>query len=103
MASDIMITDYSSAAFDFALLERPVFLCLLDHADYVKMRGLNQVFDSCPFPHCYSNEELIAAIENFSDSEYESKMNEFKKIWKPFDNGHAAEQIVEWLKLFMVN
>lgn len=98
MAADYLITDYSSAAFDFALLNRPVFLCMLDYEAYIADRGVNKVFELCPFHHTYSSQELIAVIENFSEEDYRKSMEEFKDHWKPFDDGHAAERVVEWLK-----
>ena len=98
MAADYLITDYSSAAFDFALLNRPVFLCMLDFEAYAADRGVNHVFAMCPFPHIYSNREFISAIENFSEEDYQTAMKEFRKVWQPFDDGHAAERTVNWLK-----
>ena len=98
MAADYLITDYSSAAFDFALLDRPVFLCALDFDKYQSDRGLSQVFHDCPFPHTYSNHELLEAIRHFSEEKYRTDMKAYKETWNPFDEGHAAEQIVNWMK-----
>lgn len=99
LASDVLITDYSSAAFDFALLNKPVFLCMLDYEQYIELRGLSEVFEVCPFTKAYSNAEMIQAIKQFSQVEYMQRFNQFKTdIWKPYDDGHAAERTVAWLK-----
>ena len=39
-AIDVLITDYSSAAFDFALLDRPIVFLAPDVEEYAKRRGL---------------------------------------------------------------
>lgn len=98
MAADYLITDYSSAAFDFSLLKRPVFLCALDYEKYLQLRGLSETFYNCPFPHTYRSEELIEAILLFDEKEYWEKFEAFRKIWQSFDDGHAAQRTVEWLK-----
>lgn len=97
MVADYMITDYSSAAFDFSLLGKPVFLCMLDFQKYLSLRGVNDVFYSCPFPHSYSCEELLQQIQKFDEESYTKKLEEYKRIWKPFDDGHAAERTVDWI------
>lgn len=98
MAADYMITDYSSSAFDFSLLNRPVFLCLLDHEKYQKDRGLNQVFDLCPFPKACSNEQLLEMIRSFREEDYWQSFREFREQWQPFDDGQASRRAVEWMK-----
>ena len=97
MAADHLITDYSSSAFDFALLDRPVILYALDYTKYCKDRGLNEIFQRCPFPKALSNEELLRCIETFSEPEYRAGMEEFRKFWQPFDRGDAARRVVDWM------
>lgn len=98
MAADYLISDYSSAVFDFALLRKPVFLCLLDYEKYLQERGLNEIFYSCPFIHAYSNEELINLIANFDEKSYLKKHDAFFEKNALFDDGHASERTVDWIK-----
>lgn len=97
MAADYLITDYSSSAFDFALLERPAFLCALDHEKYCMERGLTDIFKLCPFPKAYTNAELVRCIEDFSQAAYEARFADFLKVWQPFDRGDAAKRIADWM------
>ena len=102
IASDVLITDYSSTAFDFALLRKPVFMCALDYEQYILLRGLNDVYEHCPFVKTYTNETLIQSILDFDEDEYFSKFEKFVSYyWCPFDDGKAAERIVGWLKTRM--
>lgn len=98
MAADYMISDYSSSFLDFALLNRPVFLCMLDYEKYRTERGLNEVFEQCPFPRSYTNEQLLEVIGNFSEEKYWEDMAAFREKWQPYDEGHAAKTIVSWMK-----
>jgi CDP-glycerol glycerophosphotransferase len=97
MAADYLITDYSSAAFDFALLQRPVFLCTLDYEKYRGDRGLTNVFHQCPFPKACDNDQLIRQIEAFSREKYDAQVNEFRRFWHPYDRGDAAKRAADWL------
>lgn len=98
IVSNFLITDYSGAAFDFALLNKPVFLCTLDYEEFVQERGLSELYQICPFPKCCTNNELISLIYNFSESDFQEALLDFKTIWKPFDDGKAAERAVNWIK-----
>ncbi len=99
IAADALITDYSSCAFDFALLDKPVFICALDYDRYVKMRGFTLHYNSSPFPKCYSSRELIESIDGFNEDEYLRRLKKYKEEeWKPFDDGHASERAVAWIK-----
>lgn len=98
MAADYMISDYSSAVFDFALQRKPVFLCLLDYQAYLKERGLNKIFYKCPFPHSYSYEELVEQISSFDEDAYWRNFDAFQEEWKMYDDGHAAVRTVAWIE-----
>ena len=99
-AASVLITDYSSTAFDFALLEKPIFICALDFEKYIKLRGeMTDIYHMSPFPKSYTNEELIDTIHNFSEEEYKDALKRFREdVWKPYDSGHASEKTVNWLK-----
>ena len=99
MAAAAVISDFSNTSFQFALLDKPAFLCALDYHEYVSMRGLTDSFDICPFPKSMTNAELIKDIESFKMDDYLENLHRFKEeVWKPFDDGHAAEKTVAWLK-----
>ncbi len=77
MASDLAITDYSSIAFDFALLRRPVFLFAPDYNLYNKDRGFYLDYFNLPFPVAENTSQLQKNILNFSEKDYKVKLADF--------------------------
>lgn len=96
--ADIMISDFSSAPFDFTLLNKIVFLLLLDYEDYIKQRGITSSFEQIPFLKAYSNQELIDDIRQFDEKENWKRLENFYEIYKCYDKGNASEKAVEWIK-----
>lgn len=94
--SDMLITDYSSAMFDFAMLERP---CLLYATDIEKYdRGYYFRFDELPFPLARTQEELLSNLASFDRSEYDNRVTTFFDTnIGIYDDGHGSEAIAEWM------
>ncbi|WP_062213244.1 bifunctional glycosyltransferase/CDP-glycerol:glycerophosphate glycerophosphotransferase [Demequina oxidasica] len=97
LAADVMITDYSSAMFDFANLNRPIIVFAYDWEQYRIQRGtyFDITVDS-PGIVARTASELAAAL---SSREYESpesaaRLNRFQELFCEFDTGHAARDIV---------
>lgn len=97
IACDAVISDYSTSIFDFALLEKPAFICALDLYDYEKKRGLLTEFYKFPFPMARSSKELISIIEHFDSSEYNKKVNNYFSKYPIYDSGNAAKLTAEWI------
>lgn len=106
--SDLMITDYSSTSFDFLIQKKPVILYAPDYGKK-NLRSLNPLFKDIPYSHCYDVNGLLQVIESFDENELENKMKDFLTSYKgengepfvSFDNGHAAEKIVERIQQVM--
>lgn len=62
-AIDIVITDYSSIAIDFSILERPIYSYAYDYIDYQSNRGsyldINDVFEGNVF---YTQHDIVTHI-----------------------------------------
>ena len=101
LISDVLISDYSSAMFDFNLMHRPVFLFTKDIEAYQKMRGLKDWYFKVPFPFCHNNDELVSAIANYNEQEYRQKCAEFDKFYGNLETGTAGKQIVDCLQKIM--
>ena len=93
---DVLITDYSSCAFDAAFAGIPVFLYADDVQDYVKDRGeFMWKREELPFSISETNEELLKIIRNYSDEEYKASMKSFMQKHEVVEDGHASERVAD--------
>lgn len=97
LISDCLITDYSSTAYDFALLRKPVFLYISDFEDYVKDRGVYNDFYHQPFTISKTENELIDNMKNFDSMSYMQKLSDFFEKYPSFNSGNASAQSAKWI------
>lgn len=96
IASDAAITDYSSAGFEFALTEKPVFLLIRDLEEYD--RGIYFHPKDLPFPYASSDDELCDKILYFDSKRYIEELKKFNtNIIGLHESGHASECVVDWI------
>lgn len=74
---DVLITDYSSIVFDFAITERPAILYAADYAQYKKDRDVFFNLEDLPFPLALTFKELCDSIQAYDESRYKE---EIKKL-----------------------
>ncbi|WEG11509.1 CDP-glycerol glycerophosphotransferase family protein [Pullulanibacillus sp. KACC 23026] len=93
--TDLLITDYSSLMFDFALTKRPCFLYLPDLETYMRNeRELYFSIDELPFLKAFSQEELMEQIGQFKRVAYLKRINQFLEKVGSYETGHASEALV---------
>ncbi|MGW1224714.1 bifunctional glycosyltransferase/CDP-glycerol:glycerophosphate glycerophosphotransferase [Streptomyces sp. NPDC001478] len=97
LAADALITDYSSAMFDYANLDRPIVIFADDWDTYKVVRGT--YFDLMAEPPgavATSQEQLTEILR--SDEWHSEKSARFRSAFRErfcdFDDGHAAERVV---------
>lgn len=95
IASDILITDYSSCMFDAMLAKKKVILFASDYEEYQKDRGGYFKLEELPFAFSDSSEKCIAAVESFDESKYCAKVDCFVNIVGFFEKGTASVQVAE--------
>lgn len=96
-ASDIVITDYTSAMFDCAIINKPCFIYAKDYKDYD--RGFYWELKDLPFPIAYSDNELNNNINNFNNETYLKNIRDFKdSFWGLNEDGKACERLYNWIK-----
>lgn len=95
VATDILITDFSSSMFDFILKGNRVFLYTNDYEDYINNeRALNfDIKRDIPFSFANTEEELIMNIKSYDEANESEKVNEMKEKLGISDDGHASERI----------
>lgn len=97
-AIDILITDYSSCAYDYILSRKPAFIYASDAKTYENGRGFYYPLSETPFSISENNDQLADNILNFNYTEYVQKVDTFLKDKNCIDNGHASEEIVKLIK-----
>ncbi|MBK6033533.1 CDP-glycerol glycerophosphotransferase family protein, partial [Streptomyces sp. MBT59] len=95
--TDVLVTDYSSIMFDFALLDRPVVLFAPDLEAYAAERG--SYFDlreQAPGPVAATQDELFAALAELkkSDTRYADQRRSFAERFGAYDQGDAARAAI---------
>lgn len=64
IASDMLITDYSAIAFDYAVLCKPMFIYAYDYETYLAERGTYfDIDDRYPNKSCRTEDELLSRIK----------------------------------------
>ena len=98
LASNVLITDYSSSMFDFALTKKPCFLYANDISQYKDDRNFYFDIDKLPFPLACNNNELEEKILNFDPDRYKEDIEKFLIDFKFNESGSAAKSILCWLR-----
>jgi len=93
--SDVLITDYSSLMFDYAMTRKPCFLYVPDYEDYVeKDRNLYFNILDLPFRVAMNKEELLFRINTFDSNAYSRDLNHFFFKIGSYEDGKASENLV---------
>ncbi len=95
-ASDALITDYSSCAFDAAFGYIPVFLYADDVKEYRQNRGeFMWKREELPFMIAETNDELSRNISLFDEDSYKNKVKTFMSQHGVIEDGHASERVAD--------
>lgn len=92
--SDMMISDYSSTYFDYAILDRPMLCFAYDKEEYEEKRGLYlDIEEDLPCKVCKNEDEVIAEILNMDVAAAIDATKLFHKKYAPYA-GHASKEVV---------
>lgn len=95
--SDILITDYSSSMWDFALTRKPCFLYTTDLDFYDLSRGFYTDIHSWPYPLAENTKELSNLIASFNMKDYHKKIEQHLSDLGNLESGTASQQICKYL------
>ena len=90
-ASDALLTDYSSLAFDAGFIAMPVFLYADDLASYQSDR--NRLYFNMyetPFPFAETEQALLQNIQNFNQTVYRQHLQSFFVHAELLEDGHTS-------------
>ena len=98
--ADLLITDYSSVFFDYAILERPMFFYMYDMEEYRdEMRGFYLDVNNLPGPISKTEKELVDSIRKTVAQSDENcdLIKAFNNEYNSMNDGKAAERLVNIL------
>lgn len=96
--ADILITDYSSSMWDFALMEKPCFLFATDLDQYDLSRGFYTDIHTWPYPLAESTEELAENITTFNEKQYREDVRRHLSELGNQESGNSAQKVCAYLK-----
>lgn len=93
LAADILISDYSSIVFDYALLEKPIFHYCYDYDRYEAKRGMymdiREYMDGSD-----KEEELLSMLKHMDWLAEADRAKTFKEKFS-LQDGHAADAVLD--------
>lgn len=101
LISDILITDYSSVMFDYAILKRPIIFFTYDMQLYKEeLRDFYfDMFEEVPGPIVETTAELISEIKQLGNGDYMKrfgrKYEDFQIKYNEFDDGTASKKVID--------
>lgn len=98
LAADVLVTDYSSAMFDYAILDRPIVVYAPDWPAYRLTRGV--YLDVVAEPPGAVATDFVGLLELFRsgavcDRRADEARRRFRDRFCRLDDGHAAERVVQ--------
>lgn len=90
-AADVLITDYSSVFFDFAVTGRKTVLFTYDEEEYLKARGMYMDIAELPFPRVYDIDSLFGELR--CEKNYDER--EFLERFCPYECINASEKLLD--------
>jgi len=102
MATDVMVSDYSSCVFDAALRRIPCFTYATDFEAYkYEERGVYYEIEELPFPYAKNNDELEQNIRAYNHEDFLKKWDAFAVRMGLNETGHAAKDIAQKMADFL--
>jgi CDP-glycerol glycerophosphotransferase (TagB/SpsB family) len=101
LAADVMVTDYSSTMFDFAITGKPLLFFTYDLDDYRdRLRGFYfDLAEVAPGPLIATGKELLAAIGDVDAvaAEHADRYAAFQQTFCALEDGSATERVLDLL------
>jgi len=103
-AADVMVTDYSSTMFDFAITGRPIVFYPYDHDRYGDIvRGFYFELgpDDAPGPIVMTQSDLLETLAGLprTREQYADRYAAFRRTFTDLEDGHATDRVLERLGL----
>ena len=97
LVSDMLLTDYSSCAMDFCLLDRPVFMYMADYAEYLSTRDVYYDPHDTPLRIAHSQAELESLILSTDAQEARRNCEEIRAWYGMHETGRATDAVCDYI------
>jgi CDP-glycerol glycerophosphotransferase len=101
--TDALLTDYSSIAYDYMLIDKPIGFILDDLGEYKKSRGLlvDNVEDYMPDSHIFNVDDLKGFILDVAKGldKHKEERDNFKNKFLGYTDNHSCERIIKYFGL----
>ena len=99
LAADLMVTDYSSTMFDFAVTGKPMLFFTYD-LEYFQgtLRGFYfDLAEVAPGPLLSTSDEVLTAIRDVVavTAEHADRYARFQQLFTSLEDGHATDRVVD--------
>ena len=90
---DLLISDYSSLIWDYAMTTKPGFLYTPDLEEYCRVTKLHTPIEQWQYPYSLTTEELCDQIRNYDQSKGLKKINAHLDLLGCYEKGSATKEI----------
>lgn len=101
--SKLMVTDYSSVAFDFSFLKKPVVYYQFDRKKFIGNRGSHLDLDNdLPGKITFEEDDVIDLIENYAEQDFVMERDYERKSRRflTYKDGNSSERIYDAILRF---
>lgn len=93
LASEVLISDYSSVIWDYSLTLKPCFLFCNDLSQYKDERDFYVPITEWGFPIATDEAELYSRVAEFDNNDYVAKMEKHHNDLVSYETGVATEKV----------
>ncbi len=97
LISDMLLTDYSSCAMDYCLLDRPVFMFMADYDEYLASRPCYYDPHDTPLLIADSQEELENLILTTDKAKVRENCRAIREWYGMNETGQATDAVCRWI------
>lgn len=97
LVSDMLLTDYSSCATDYCVLDRPVFMYMADFDHYLSTRACYYDPHDTPMLIAHNQAELEQLIINTDAEAARRNCRELREYYGMNETGHATDAVCAYI------